>query len=131
MVRLTRNFHIKQINTMSNTPLTAKAKIACGFQAVPQSFLEHAENLERENDTLRKAHHKYKSTLHDLRSVLEVTPLESLVQAAQRLVAENAALREAKDAYFKHNNILVELMTEDQKQKALEILMSRPKEAQS
>jgi hypothetical protein len=48
----------------------------------------------------------------------------------KQLEQENAALREAKDAYFKHNNILVELMTEDQKQKALEILMSRPKEAQ-
>ena len=47
-----------------------------------------------------------------------------------RLHDENAALREAKDAYFKHNNILVELMTEEQKKKALEILMSRPKEAQ-
>lgn len=47
-----------------------------------------------------------------------------------RLHLQNAALREAKDAYFKHNNILVQLMTEDQKQKALEILMSRPKEAQ-
>ena len=44
--------------------------------------------------------------------------------------SENAALREAKDAYFKHNNILVKLMTEEQKKKALEILMSRPKEAQ-
>jgi len=48
----------------------------------------------------------------------------------KELERENAALREAKDAYFKHNNILVQLMTEDQKQKALEILMSRPKEAQ-
>ena len=49
----------------------------------------------------------------------------------KQLEQENAALREAKDAYFKHNNILVELMTEEQKKKALEILMSRPKEAQS
>ena len=49
----------------------------------------------------------------------------------RKLERENAALREAKDAYFKHNNILVELMTEEQKKKALEILMSRPKEAQS
>ena len=48
----------------------------------------------------------------------------------KQLELENAALREAKDAYFKHNNILVELMTEEQKKKALEILMSRPKEAQ-
>lgn len=48
----------------------------------------------------------------------------------KELEQENVALREAKDAYFTHNNILVELMTEDQKQKALEILMSRPKEAQ-
>jgi len=51
-------------------------------------------------------------------------------EMVDRLEAENAELREAKDAYFKHNNILVQLMTEDQKQKALEILMSRPKEAQ-
>lgn len=50
---------------------------------------------------------------------------------ARELERENAALREAKDAYFNHNNILVELMTEEQKKKALEILMSRPKEAQS
>jgi hypothetical protein len=49
----------------------------------------------------------------------------------KQLEQENAALREAKDAYFKHNNILVELMTEDQKQKALEILMSRPKETRT
>jgi len=48
----------------------------------------------------------------------------------KELEQENAALREAKDAYFKHNNILVELMTEEQKKKALEILLSRPKEAQ-
>jgi len=38
---------------MSDTPLTARAKIACGFQAVPQSFLEHAEKLELENAELR------------------------------------------------------------------------------
>lgn len=47
------------------------------------------------------------------------------------LIKENAALREAKDAYFKHNNILIELMTEEQRKKALEILISRPKETQS
>ena len=46
------------------------------------------------------------------------------------LERENAALREAKDAYFKHNNILVELMTEEQRKKALEILISQPKETQ-
>ena len=45
----------------------------------------------------------------------------------EKLEAENADLREAKDAYFRHNNILVELMTEEQKQKALEILI-KPKE---
>lgn len=55
---------------------------------------------------------------------------QALVQTIVELERENAALREAKDAYFKHNNILVELMTEEQKKKALEILMSRPKEAQ-
>lgn len=48
----------------------------------------------------------------------------------QSLERENAALREAKDAYFKYNKILVKLITEEQKKKALEILMSRPKEAQ-
>jgi len=47
----------------------------------------------------------------------------------KQLEQENAELREAKDAYFKHNNILVQLMTEEQKKEALEILMSRPKEA--
>jgi hypothetical protein len=46
-----------------------------------------------------------------------------------KLEAENADLREAKDAYFKHNNILVQLMTEEQKKKALDILI-KPKEAQ-
>ena len=46
-----------------------------------------------------------------------------------RLEAENADLREAKDAYFKHNNILVQLMTEEQKKKALDILI-KPTEAQ-
>jgi hypothetical protein len=45
------------------------------------------------------------------------------------LIKENAALREAKDAYFKHNNILVQLMTEEQKKKALDILI-KPTEAQ-
>jgi len=46
-----------------------------------------------------------------------------------KLEAENAELREANDAYFKHNNILVQLMTEEQKKKALDILI-KPKEAQ-
>jgi len=46
-----------------------------------------------------------------------------------RLEIENADLREAKDAYFKHNNILVQLMTEEQKKKALDILI-KPTEAQ-
>ena len=51
------------------------------------------------------------------------------IRHARELERENAALLEDKDAYFKHNNILVKLMTEEQKKKALEILMSRPKEA--
>ena len=46
-----------------------------------------------------------------------------------KLEAENAELREAKDAYFRHNNILVDLMTEEQKKKALDILI-KPTEAQ-
>lgn len=49
---------------------------------------------------------------------------------ARELERENAELREVKDAYFKHNNVLVELMTKEQKDKALEILVSRRKEAQ-
>ena len=53
-----------------------------------------------------------------------------LLEKLERLERENAALREAKDAYFKYNKILVMLITEEQKKKALEILMSRPKEAQ-
>ena len=52
-------------------------------------------------------------------------------EMVDKLKTENSALREAKDAYFKHNNILVKLMTEKQKKKALEILISRPKEAKS
>jgi hypothetical protein len=59
-----------------------------------------------------------------------VDALISMRDLCRELERENAALREAKDAYFKHNNILVQLMTEEQKKKALEILMSRPKEAQ-
>ena len=50
-------------------------------------------------------------------------------EMVDKLEAENAELREAKDAYFKHNNILVQLMTEEQKKKALDILI-KPKEAQ-
>jgi len=38
-----------------STPRTDAAKIACGFQAVPDSFLAHARELERENAELRKA----------------------------------------------------------------------------
>ena len=37
---------------MSDTPLTDAAKIACGFQAVPELFLKHARELERENAEL-------------------------------------------------------------------------------
>ena len=54
---------------------------------------------------------------------------QALVQTIQELKRENAELREAKDAYFKHNNILVQLMTEEQKKKALDILI-KPTEAQ-
>ena len=50
-------------------------------------------------------------------------------EMVDRLEAENAELREANDAFFKHNNILVKLMTEEQKKKALDILI-KPKEAQ-
>lgn len=38
---------------MSDTPKTDAAKIACGFQAVSELFLEHARQLERENAALR------------------------------------------------------------------------------
>ena len=38
---------------MSDTPLTDAAKIACGFQAVPESFFQHACQLERKNAVLR------------------------------------------------------------------------------
>jgi hypothetical protein len=46
-----------------------------------------------------------------------------------QLEAENAELKADKDAFFRHNSILIELMTEEQKKKALDVLMSR-KEAQ-
>jgi hypothetical protein len=46
------------------------------------------------------------------------------------LIKENAELRADKNAFFRHNSILVELMTEEQKKKALDVLMSR-KEAHS
>jgi hypothetical protein len=46
-----------------------------------------------------------------------------------KLEAENAELRADKDAFLRHNSILVKLMTEEQKKKALDVLMSR-KEAQ-
>jgi hypothetical protein len=39
---------------MSDTPRTDAAKLACGFQAVPDSFLAHARELERENAALRE-----------------------------------------------------------------------------
>ena len=38
---------------MSDTPRTDQAKIAAGFQAVPESFLVFARKLERENIALR------------------------------------------------------------------------------
>jgi hypothetical protein len=38
---------------VSNTPKTHAAKIECGFQAVPDSFLKFAQQLERENASLR------------------------------------------------------------------------------
>ena len=38
---------------MSETPKTDAAKIACGFQAVPELFLEHARELERKNAMFR------------------------------------------------------------------------------
>jgi len=38
---------------MSDTPKTDQAKIAAGFQAVPESFLVFARKLERENAALR------------------------------------------------------------------------------
>ena len=38
---------------MSDTPRTDAAKLACGFQAVPDYFLAHARELERENAALR------------------------------------------------------------------------------
>jgi hypothetical protein len=38
-----------------STPRTDAVKIRCGFQAVPEPMLKHAQELERENATLRKA----------------------------------------------------------------------------
>ena len=38
---------------MSDTPRTDAAKIACGFQSVPELFLEHARELERKNAMFR------------------------------------------------------------------------------
>ena len=39
---------------MNDTPRTDRAKIAAGFQAVPESFLVFARKLERENAALRE-----------------------------------------------------------------------------
>ena len=39
---------------MSDTPRTAAVKIRCGFQAVPEPMLKHAQELERENAALRE-----------------------------------------------------------------------------
>ena len=36
-----------------STPRTDAVKIRCGFQAVPEPMLKHAQELERENATLR------------------------------------------------------------------------------
>lgn len=40
---------------MSDTPRTDAIKIRCGFQAVPEPILKHAQELERENAALRAA----------------------------------------------------------------------------
>jgi hypothetical protein len=72
---------------MSDTPKTDQAKIAAGFQAVPESFLVFARELERENAALRAA-------------------LEAMVSANDGVAvyptpeakAQNAALKLAKAA---------------------------------
>ena len=38
-----------------STPRTDAVKIRCGFQAVPEPMLKHAQELERENAALREA----------------------------------------------------------------------------
>lgn len=70
---------------MSDTPRTAAAKIACGFQAVPESFLNHAEQLERENAALGASEHGCRQIIDTY--VDEITDLEK----------ENAALRADKE----------------------------------
>ena len=109
---------------MSDTPKTDKA---CGWPCGHHGRIESsdlicspdgpfvhssvARELERENAKLREKFMFAESEIILLRE-------------------DRDELRQAKDAYFKHNNILVELMTEEQRKKALEISISQPKEAQ-
>jgi hypothetical protein len=51
---------------MSETPRTAEAKIKCGFQAVPDSFLQFARELELENEARRTLQHEYLSKIWKL-----------------------------------------------------------------
>jgi hypothetical protein len=67
--------------------------------------------------------------VNDIERGFEAFRKEAGERIAQ-LEAENAELKADKDAFFRHNSILVELMTDEQKKKALDVLMSR-KEAQS
>lgn len=100
-------------------------------------WMRHARELERENAELETTLKLvYDANQRGIKAWQQAHPDKAMVWPDQAklvewLVRENAELREAKDAYFKHNNILVELMNEEQRKKALEILISQPKEAQS
>jgi hypothetical protein len=81
---------------MSDTPLTDAAKIACGFQAVPESFFQHACQLERKNAVLR--------------SDLLIEEERSIYWRDNegKAMAENAALRADIHAHEQINRQLIE-----------------------
>lgn len=80
---------------MNDTPRTAAAKIACGFQAVPESFLKHAEQLERENAALRASiKSEGESDVTWSREYLYAFYSQA-VEQRKTLEKENAALRAA------------------------------------
>ena len=76
-----------------STPRTDAVKIVCGFQAVPEPMLKHAQELERENAALKQRiiddNRAYGCELRD--------PSGTIWDHAKRLQDENAALRADKE----------------------------------
>ena len=94
------------------------------YQQCCDAQIRHKQGIKRVDEMISSV----KIKIFEL-SQLENQNKQSMERRLVDLERENAELREAKDAYFKHNNILVQLMTEEQKKKALDILI-KPTEAQ-